>query len=173
MLPWIAAAWLSGLFVGAQWQPVAGPIFAGVALVGALAVALNGHELGSRLWAAPLSCLAFCCGLGVAHAAPTRCSVRGEARVTAQLQHPNTVPVYEIGQDLETRLFFTMKKLEGETLRDIVEKQILGDEEACRVYNLDRLLGILIQVCNALSYAHRSEERRVGKECRSRWSPYH
>ena len=24
----------------------------------------------------------------------------------------------------------------------------------------------------ALSY-HRSEERRVGKECRSRWSPYH
>src|SRR3712207_9506452 len=23
------------------------------------------------------------------------------------------------------------------------------------------------------SYASRSEERRVGKECRSRWSPYH
>ena len=23
------------------------------------------------------------------------------------------------------------------------------------------------------NYAHRSEERRVGKECRSRWSPYH
>ena len=27
---------------------------------------------------------------------------------------------------------------------------------------------------NALSWASaRSEERRVGKECRSRWSPYH
>ena len=24
-----------------------------------------------------------------------------------------------------------------------------------------------------LNYAERSEERRVGKECRSRWSPYH
>ena len=24
-----------------------------------------------------------------------------------------------------------------------------------------------------LSLAMRSEERRVGKECRSRWSPYH
>ena len=22
-------------------------------------------------------------------------------------------------------------------------------------------------------FVHRSEERRVGKECRSRWSPYH
>src|SRR5260370_30151957 len=26
---------------------------------------------------------------------------------------------------------------------------------------------------HALSYTWRSEERRVGKECRSRWSPYH
>src|SRR2546430_7690588 len=25
----------------------------------------------------------------------------------------------------------------------------------------------------ATAYPHRSEERRVGKECRSRWSPYH
>ena len=25
----------------------------------------------------------------------------------------------------------------------------------------------------AQKFAHRSEERRVGKECRSRWSPYH
>ena len=24
-----------------------------------------------------------------------------------------------------------------------------------------------------VEYEHRSEERRVGKECRSRWSPYH
>ena len=23
------------------------------------------------------------------------------------------------------------------------------------------------------AFLHRSEERRVGKECRSRWSPYH
>ena len=26
---------------------------------------------------------------------------------------------------------------------------------------------------NILLNPHRSEERRVGKECRSRWSPYH
>ena len=77
-----------------------------------------------------------------------------EARVTAQLQHPNTIPVYEIGQDLERRLYFTMKKVSGETIRDIIEKHSLGEEEACRVYNLDRMLGALIQVCNALSYAH-------------------
>ena len=32
----------------------------------------------------------------------------------------------------------------------------------------DCLPGLIIDI-----YAHRSEERRVGKECRSRWSPYH
>ena len=29
------------------------------------------------------------------------------------------------------------------------------------------------QPCELFSDATRSEERRVGKECRSRWSPYH
>ena len=77
-----------------------------------------------------------------------------EARVTAQLQHPNTVPVYEIGHDREGRLYFTMKKVVGENLRDILEKQSLGDKQAIQTYNLDRLLGVVIQVCNALAYAH-------------------
>ena len=27
--------------------------------------------------------------------------------------------------------------------------------------------------CESLAFTYRSEERRVGKECRSRWSPYH
>ena len=29
------------------------------------------------------------------------------------------------------------------------------------------------QLAELERYTHRSEERRVGKECRSRWSPYH
>ena len=32
---------------------------------------------------------------------------------------------------------------------------------------------ILHLIIAELSYNNRSEERRVGKECRSRWSPYH
>ncbi len=77
-----------------------------------------------------------------------------EARVTAQLQHPGTVPVYEIGQDIEGRLYFTMKRLEGATLREILDKQSLGDQATITEYNLDRMLGLLIQVCNTLAYAH-------------------
>ena len=37
-------------------------------------------------------------------------------------------------------------------------------------YNLSPLL---MQIHAFLCSVMRSEERRVGKECRSRWSPYH
>ena len=37
----------------------------------------------------------------------------------------------------------------------------------------DRLREFIKQIRNPYCYLDRSEERRVGKECRSRWSPYH
>ena len=39
--------------------------------------------------------------------------------------------------------------------------------------NLDSAVQKRNQLANQLAQAKRSEERRVGKECRSRWSPYH
>lgn len=77
-----------------------------------------------------------------------------EARVTAQLQHPVTVPVYDLGRDLEDRLYFTMKKVEGDTIRSIIERQAAGDAAAIEQFDLERMLGVLVQVCSGLSYAH-------------------
>src|SRR5947208_10389518 len=44
-----------------------------------------------------------------------------------------------------------------------------------RFKNLDELNAWLLDKCIAYAkvHRHRSEERRVGKECRSRWSPDH
>ena len=36
---------------------------------------------------------------------------------------------------------------------------------------LDKYLSVIFEQSESTS--NRSEERRVGKECRSRWSPYH
>ena len=41
-----------------------------------------------------------------------------------------------------------------------------------REHYVGTLLGVRVQVVNEVVRT-RSEERRVGKECRSRWSPYH
>src|SRR2546430_6871378 len=48
--------------------------------------------------------------------------------------------------------------------------------EAERAAQVDSLRALLVTVQQALAAQQaylRSEERRVGKECRSRWSPYH
>src|SRR5256885_7703846 len=41
-------------------------------------------------------------------------------------------------------------------------------------HEFHQLMGLLAQALGGRTgLLHRSEERRVGKECRSRWSPYH
>src|SRR2546422_4196141 len=47
-----------------------------------------------------------------------------------------------------------------------------ADDEQALVVALDHELGQAVETALVLVYP-RSEERRVGKECRSRWSPYH
>src|SRR3989441_210435 len=55
----------------------------------------------------------------------------------------------------------------------LVEELIEGDLK-CAGHFLQRLdRGNCMAVLNAGDVTTRSEERRVGKECRSRWSPYH
>src|SRR3989454_12455386 len=44
------------------------------------------------------------------------------------------------------------------------ERHVLAEEDACPDAAIDHVVGEIVG---------RSEERRVGKECRSRWSPYH
>lgn len=77
-----------------------------------------------------------------------------EARVTANIQHPGTLPVYELGRDREGQLFFTMKKVEGRDLREILLDLRHEVPDVMDQFPLPRLLDILIQVCQTIAYAH-------------------
>lgn len=77
-----------------------------------------------------------------------------EARITAQLQHPATVPLYEIGQTDEGEWFFAMKNIEGSTLFEIILGLANRNENFESRFGLNRLLAILTQVGDALAYAH-------------------
>ncbi|MBT3531812.1 MAG: serine/threonine protein kinase [Gammaproteobacteria bacterium] len=70
-----------------------------------------------------------------------------EARVTAMLQHPNTVPTYELGRDSKGHCYFTMKLVHGYTLREILD---FRDR-----YDLTQLVDVMLQVAYALEYAHK------------------
>ena len=77
-----------------------------------------------------------------------------EARVTSQLQHPNTVPVYEIGRDDRNRLYFTMKRIRGHNLFAMLSGIARGDEGLKKQFTIKRLLAIYVQICRVLTYAH-------------------
>ena len=77
-----------------------------------------------------------------------------EARVTANIQHPGTLPLYELGRDRDGHLFFTMKKVEGRDLRQILLDLRHEIPDVMAQFPLPRLLDILIQVCQTIAYAH-------------------
>jgi serine/threonine protein kinase/tetratricopeptide (TPR) repeat protein len=70
-----------------------------------------------------------------------------EAFITARLQHPAIVPVYEAGRWRGGRPFYAMKLVEGHTLDDLLRAAPdIGDRLA--------LLPHLIAVVDAVAYAH-------------------
>lgn len=77
-----------------------------------------------------------------------------EARATAQIEHPNIVPVHELGVMGELGIYFTMKKVEGENLRTVIHKLSNGDPVYLKKYTTNRLLEIFIAACNGVAFAH-------------------
>jgi len=74
-----------------------------------------------------------------------------EARVTGQLDHPNIVPVYDIGEGHDGALYFTMKLVKGKTLKEKLRELPEGRLETAALYDV---LDVVIKVCDALAFAH-------------------
>lgn len=70
-----------------------------------------------------------------------------EGRVTGFLEHPNIMPVYDLGIKGEIP-YFTMKLVGGKTLADYRPQGALESKK------LDDLLSIFVKVCDAVEYAH-------------------
>ena len=77
-----------------------------------------------------------------------------EAQVTGQLQHPNIVPVYELGLDEHGEVFYTMKFVKGITLEHVLRDIRHGDAETIQKYPLGVLLTVFLKICDGVAYAH-------------------
>lgn len=66
-----------------------------------------------------------------------------EALATGSLEHPNVVPVYELGQDEDGNLFYAMKEVKGMNWRGAMKKR--PEKENIETF---------CQVANAVAYAH-------------------
>jgi serine/threonine protein kinase len=77
-----------------------------------------------------------------------------EAQITAQLEHPNIVPVYELNVNELDKPFFVMKLVRGESLKHVLQALRLERPKIVERYPLSELLTIFIKVCDAVAYAH-------------------
>jgi len=80
-----------------------------------------------------------------------------EARVTARLQHPGIVPIYEIGQWPDGTPFYTMRMVDGRTLRAAIDHVATGSDGRDRADTLAARLALLpavIAASEAIAFAH-------------------
>jgi serine/threonine protein kinase len=77
-----------------------------------------------------------------------------EARVTAIIQHPAVVPVYDIGRDEDGCPYFSMKRVEGVTLRKIIDEAVGMNPEFERFRTRGQLVDVVIRVAQAVAFAH-------------------
>jgi serine/threonine-protein kinase len=77
-----------------------------------------------------------------------------EARVQGQLEHPAIVPVYDLGRDSAGNAYFTMRRIKGQTLEEIIESLRAGGKEVGD-YARHKLLSAFLRVCLAVDYAHK------------------
>ena len=68
-----------------------------------------------------------------------------EIKVTAQLQHPNLLPLFDSGET-SGLLFYVMPFVDGESLRARLDRE--------KQLPLDEAIRIAVAVANALDYAH-------------------
>ncbi len=78
-----------------------------------------------------------------------------EARVQGQLEHPAIVPVYDLGVASRGYAYFTMKRIRGRTLDEIIRLLAAGDAATAAKYTRRRLLTAFGSVCLAIDFAHR------------------
>lgn len=75
-----------------------------------------------------------------------------EAQITAQLDHPNIVPVYSL-ENTQAGLAYTMKRVQGQTFRELIDRAQSQPDDP-DLMTLPQRLETFLAVCNALEYAH-------------------
>jgi WD40 repeat protein/serine/threonine protein kinase len=78
-----------------------------------------------------------------AHERQRREQFLSEAVVTGALDHPNIVPIHDVGRTGDNAPFYSMKRVEGTAWREVISKN-----------SVDENLEILLKVADAVAFAH-------------------
>ncbi len=74
----------------------------------------------------------------------TSARLRREARILARLEHPGIVPVHDVGELPDGRVFYAMKLVSGKRLDELLGQQL----------PLRERLRLLLRICEPVAFAH-------------------
>jgi len=77
-----------------------------------------------------------------------------EVRTVGQLEHPNIVPIHDVGVDEKGQYFFVMKYVEGETLESVIGKLRAKDPAYVARYTQEYRLQICNEILRGVQHAH-------------------
>jgi serine/threonine protein kinase len=77
-----------------------------------------------------------------------------EARIQGQLEHPSIVPVYDLMRRSNGDVGFTMKRVRGKTIEQIVDAIARKDKAVLEQYPRRKLLRNFAAACLAVDFAH-------------------
>jgi serine/threonine-protein kinase len=77
-----------------------------------------------------------------------------EVRIVGRLEHPNIVPIHDVGIDERGQHFFVMKYVDGETLEKIITRLAARDPAYVARYTHAHRLQIAMELLRALQHAH-------------------
>jgi len=77
-----------------------------------------------------------------------------EIRIVGHLEHPNIVPIHDVGRDSNGSYYFVMKYTPGETLQEIIERLKKGHKKTHIDYPFAKRIEIFKEILKAVSFAH-------------------
>ncbi len=80
-----------------------------------------------------------------------------EARLTASLEHPNILPVHELGISDGGLAYFTMRKAKGSSLADLLAIACGSKHIPEEIQSYNARVNIIIKVCQAIAFAHNQD----------------
>jgi len=77
-----------------------------------------------------------------------------EAQVTGQLSHPSIVPVHDLGILPDGRPYYAMKRIAGDTLKQIFDKLKSEEPTAMKEWTIPHFISVILRVAQACAFAH-------------------
>jgi serine/threonine-protein kinase len=77
-----------------------------------------------------------------------------EIRTVGALEHPNILPIHDVGAAEDGSLYFVMPRVRGETLEAIIERLAAGDPLTHARWGFERRVHLFRQLLDAVAFAH-------------------